>query len=217
MKKKFNDIKDILELKYRKIRYIRTAELLFLQSLVHSLPQGSRVLEVGSFIGKSAVCIAEALETVKGRLDCVDNISEDWFPDQERVLKDNIGGYENIELIISTSEKFFQNNTTTYDMIFLDGDHHIDPFIKDLFYSIKFCDKILCGHDFSIVSPWIIHAIQSICEDYQCSYTVNGYIWKLEQFEQLKKIDEKRFTSYLQNKLRSNRLYSLNNQWYKNE
>lgn len=217
MKKKFHDIKDILEIRYKKTRYIRTAELLFLQSLVKELPVGSRVLEIGSFIGKSAVCIAETLEPVQGKLDCVDSISEYWFPDQEKTLKENIRGYENISLIISKSENFFQKNTTNYDMIFLDGDHHIDPFIKDLFYSLKFCDKILCGHDFSIMSPWIIHALQSLCEDYQCSYTVTGYVWKLEHFQQLKELDEKTFIKYLQNKLRSNKLYSLNNQWYKNE
>ena len=217
MKKKFHDIKDILEIRYKKTRYIRTAELLFLQSLVRELPVGSRVLEVGSFIGKSAVCLAETLETIQGKLDCVDSLSEDWFSDQEKTLKENIRGYENISLIFSKSENFFQKNASNYNMIFLDGDHHIDPFIKDLFYSIKFCDNILCGHDFSIMSPWIIHAIQSLCEDYQCSYTVNGYVWKLEHFEHLKKLDEKTFTNYLQNKLRSNRLYSLNNQWYKND
>lgn len=217
MKKKFRDIKDILEIRYNKSRYIRTSELLFLQSLVKTLPKNSKVLEIGSFIGKSSVCIAEALEEIQGTLDCIDNISETWFPNQKAVLTNNTKDYKNISLIFSSSSDFFKNNQLIYDLIFIDGDHHIDCFLSDLMYSIKFADKILCGHDFTIISPWIIHIIQAICEDFDCSYSVTGYVWNIEKFHNLKNIKSEQYINHLKNKIFSNKIYFLNNNWYKNE
>jgi hypothetical protein len=215
VKKKFNEIKDILELKTSKIRNIRNYELSFLQDLARSLKPNSSVLEVGSFIGKSAVCIAEGLENNRGHLLCLDNFTES-LDDQEEQFYKNTQGY-NISLIKEDSLIFFKNNKEHYNMIFIDGHHTIKYFVNDLAYSIKYSTDILCGHDFTINSPWIIYAIQFLCEKFGCVYQVKGYVWKLENFEILKNIPTGILISILENHLRNNKLYYLNNHWYTNE
>jgi predicted O-methyltransferase YrrM len=99
MKKKFNQVSDILEIRNKKIRKIREYELLFLQEIANELPQNSIVLEVGSFIGKSSVCIAEILENKNSNLICLDNFSDGTIENQEILFLENIQGYNNIQVI----------------------------------------------------------------------------------------------------------------------
>ena len=216
VKKRFDEVKDILELRTSKTRNIRTYELSFLQELARSLKLNSSVLEVGSFIGKSAVCIAEGLENNHGHLFCLDNFTES-LNDQEEQFHTNTQGYNNITLIKEDSLIFFKNNKEYYNMIFIDGNHTIKYFVNDLAYSIKYSTDIVCGHDFSIYSPWIIDAIQFLCERFNCVYQVKGYVWRLENFEMLKNIPTAILISILENHLRNNKLYYLNNHWYSNE
>jgi hypothetical protein len=215
-KKKFNEVQDILELKTSKTRTIRNYELSFLQELARSLKSNSVVLEVGSFIGKSSVCIAEGLENNGGHLFCLDNFTESLDNQEEQFYK-NTQGYNNISLIKEDSLIFFKNNKEHYNMIFIDGNHTIKYFVNDLVYSIKCSTDIVCGHDFTISSPWIIDAIQFLCERFGCVYQVKGYVWRLENFEMLKNIPTDILISILENHLRNNKLYYLNNHWYINE
>jgi hypothetical protein len=215
-KKKFNEVQDILELRTSKIRNIRQYELLFLQEITKLLPVDSKVLEVGSFIGKSAVCIAEVLENNNGHLYCLDNFSEP-VQDQEARFYENIKGYKNINVIKEDSLTYFKSNQDRYNMIFIDGNHTIKYFVNDLAYSIKYSTDIVCGHDFSINTPWIIDAIQFLCEKFNCTYQVKGYIWNLENFEMLKKIPTDMIILLLENRLKNTKIYHLNNHRYKNE
>ena len=68
---------------------------------------------------------------------------EDGNTFQEIELENKIGveptpQYNNENIIVDTSDNFFENNTTNFDCIFIDGMHQSDYVLKDLNNSIKF-------------------------------------------------------------------------------
>ena len=72
-----------------------------------------------------------------------------------------------------TSDKFFEQNTSNFDCIFIDGLHEYDQVKKDILNSIKFLNKngIIILHD--CLPPSITH--QSVP---RTRYSWNGDVWK---------------------------------------
>lgn len=209
MKKTFRQVSDILEIRNKKTRKIRDYELLFLQEIANQLDLNSTVLEIGSFIGKSSVCIAEILENKNSKLICLDNFSDRTIENQESIFFENIRGYDNIEVIKQDSKIFFEHNCKFFDMIFIDGNHSLDYFINDLVYSIKFSKNKLCGHDFTINYPWIIDSIHFLCERFNCVYQTKGYIWEIKDFSNIQNLSPTVLKNLLLTKIRKNKIYFI--------
>ena len=72
-----------------------------------------------------------------------------------------------------TSDKFFEQNTSNFDCIFIDGLHEYDQVKKDIINSIKFLNKngIIILHD--CLPPSITH--QRVP---RTRYSWNGDVWK---------------------------------------
>jgi len=57
--------------------------------------------------------------------------------------------FHDYEFILSTTDAFFENNTETFDMIFIDADHNFESVKKDFINSLKILNKfgIILLHD----------------------------------------------------------------------
>ena len=111
------------------------------------------VLEIGCFEGLSSVFFANnIINHVESTLTCVDPFLNIDYNDHEEFLK-NSNAEKNFDYNISicknndkievkkiTSDEFFQNNTTFFNFIYIDG-CHIGEFIKrDMENSFKFLE-----------------------------------------------------------------------------
>jgi predicted O-methyltransferase YrrM len=103
-------------------------ELRELYSHASKLPEGSLILEIGSYLGLTAALFAETgvqvvcIDPFKEGFDCVGDSSESM----EATFKRNVlDVYKNVLLMKYTSEeavKHVQDNVS-FDMIFIDGAH----------------------------------------------------------------------------------------------
>lgn len=77
------------------------------------------ILEIGTFTGYSAICLAEGLSK-NGKLVTIDN-----NPELEQVVRTHIAnaGFEKkIQVIIGDAFKVIQTLTQTFDLVFIDAD-----------------------------------------------------------------------------------------------
>lgn len=175
-------------------------ELEYLKSFILKLNNNSSILEIGSFVGRSAVAMAESAEQNNSNIICVDSFKHgnSWFPKQKELFYENVQGWNNITIVESTSSDFFKNNPSLkFDMIYIDGDHSIRGFVSDLVNSIKSVKSFLTGHDFCMLSPWIIDVIQEISLKFEVNYNVVGWTWHLEISPQLREKAENDLEEYL--------------------
>jgi precorrin-6B methylase 2 len=197
----------------------KTREMLFLQQLVYQLNNNSLILEIGSFLGKSAVALADAAEKINGTVICVDPFDKhtnSFCPNQKEIFLENISGWDNIYLVEAHSSNFFElNPEDKFDMIFIDGDHSVIGFISDLKNAILRSRKIVCGHDFCMYSPWIIDIIQQLSAKFGLRYEVVGWTWKLDTSKDIRAFAKQDMTQYLLNFVRDRQnFYHSENHWY---
>lgn len=197
----------------------KTREMLFLQQLVYQLNNNSLILEIGSFLGKSAVALADAAEKINGTVICIDPFdkhSNSFSPNQKEIFLENISGWDNIYLVEAHSSNFFELNAEDkYDMIFIDGDHSVVGFVSDLKNSILHSRKIVCGHDFCMYSPWIVDIIQYLSAKFGVRYEVVGWTWKLDISNDIRNLAKEDMTQFLLNfVLGRQNFYHIENQWY---
>ena len=195
-------------------------EMLYLQQLVYQLPNKAIIVEIGSFIGKSALALAEAAEKINGSVLCVDPFAKhtlSFCPNQLELFTENTAGWDNIYLAKSDSTKFFDYNPNTkFDMIFIDGDHSIMGFITDLRNAIVHSNKIVCGHDFCVYSPWIVDVIQHLSVKFGVDYEVVSWTWKLNISKKLRNFARDDLVPYLIEFIKKRGVfYNFENSWYK--
>jgi predicted O-methyltransferase YrrM len=113
-------------------------------------------LEIGVNLGE---CIHEVRNVVK---KCVGVDMSDKMPDKNNILFN-----------LMSSDDFFKTNTDTYDIIFIDGDHHFPQVAKDFENSLKILNEfgIIILHDTDPILPDLIHI--NFCYD---SYKIVDYI-----------------------------------------
>lgn len=117
------------------------------------------IVEIGCWKGRSAKAL---LEKCPGKVWCVDHFKGspgNHFSTPERAEKEkayerfmeNLGHYENLEVMKMSSEDAAQRFGPYVDMIFIDGDHSHEAVKKDIELWLPKCRKLICGHDYNEV------------------------------------------------------------------
>jgi hypothetical protein len=115
---------------------ISNNRILFISSLVHSCNYKS-YLELGVDDGKNITSVANFTKSKCFGVDVM--------------APDNIDDFTFYKM---TTDEFFESNTQTFDVIFVDACHNIDFVIRDLENSIKVLNKngIILLHDIDPIS-----------------------------------------------------------------
>ena len=138
-----------------------------------------KYLEIGSFEGNSAMFVAKNFPN--SNIFCVDNWSgtEEYqnlkFSTVENNFDKNMSQFDNYKKFKLSSDEFFKNNTSNFDVIYIDGYHKGSQVLKDFINSWK----ILNNNGIIIFDDYIWRFFDKI-EDNPC-YSINKY------FDQIKK------------------------------
>lgn len=137
-------------------------ELAFLHDLALTMPDGARVVEVGSWKGRSTIAICEglgakadpyvwAVDTFAGDPDV---LAHDGPVDSDAVLETfrrNTSGYGYLELIIEDSRRAAARfDDDSLDWVFIDANHSYDSVVRDItaWASKVKPNGVISGHDF---------------------------------------------------------------------
>ncbi len=138
-------------------------ELQFLYNSMFSIPEGSTVVEVGSWRGKSAHALASGIRDSgkKAKLFCVDTftgalsmppqLAQAQESDIFEEFKDNLKEFSFVTPIRSDSSEAAKTlDNESIDFFWLDADH-TEPFVRSDLLSwypkVKF-GAVMCGHDY---------------------------------------------------------------------
>lgn len=154
------------------IKWTEVIGLFFEGELLQKYAKDKTALEVGSYMGKSSVCIAEVAKS----LVCVDTFKgiegeKQSQVDQETTYQyfiNNTKDYQNkITTYKMTSDEYFSKCTDLFDLIFLDGWHQYDQTKKDIKNSLNHLnqDGIIACHDyFHPLWPGVKQAVDELLE-----------------------------------------------------
>jgi len=126
---------------------------------LYMLSAGKTVLEIGSYCGRSTICIAQSAERVvavdwqQGGWGVVNNDSAEFRANLERYCVS--GKIEVHEVEIQKYGPTIPN--TTYDMVFVDGNHS-EPFVKydaELALRVTKPGGIIAFHDWPEVVMYV--------------------------------------------------------------
>ena len=113
----------------------------------------NKILEIGCFEGLSSVFFADNfIDNEDSSLTCVDpfltidnNDHKEFLQNNEEKNFDfNISICKNKDKITIhkiTSDDFFKNNNTFYNLIYIDGNHNPEYIMRDMINSFKFLEK----------------------------------------------------------------------------
>lgn len=173
-------------------------ELITLGQLATSVPDSGRIVEIGSYMGKSTCQLARhALPTVG--IDAIDLFPEEtvfmppshWrgYPENNRVYRQrdlfiqNTSAYPNIRMIVaSSSRELGYSLEPQIDLLFLDAEHS-NPSDRD--YLEYFMPRmrvggILSGHDFDPNFPDVIANVNWLEQYYGTRATIIESLWWLQ-------------------------------------
>lgn len=154
------------------------AELEHIEKLATRVPEKGRILEIGSFYGRSTWTWSKSIPS-SAVVHCIDPWN-DWpilgshreslsgiVPDGDlltnvEIFEQNIKDCSNVTFTQNYSEFVLPSMPYHhFDLIFLDGMHSNPAFHNDLIFSYPLVRSggVLCGHDFSPSFPDIISEV----------------------------------------------------------
>jgi hypothetical protein len=159
--------------------WMKESDLQAIERIAQGLPEAGVAVEIGSFLGRSAVAWAQSAPTAT--LHCIDVWSEPgWFEDPggapapagdlsrytgsyEGTFRAVTGPYPNV--IVHQGRSTDPWDIADVDLVFVDGDHSFAAVRADLEYwsSRLQAGGLLCGHDFSS-HPSLIGVTQAVMD-----------------------------------------------------
>ncbi|HEY7423571.1 MAG TPA: class I SAM-dependent methyltransferase [Gemmataceae bacterium] len=184
-------------------------ELKLIEQLAAMIPSNGRMVEVGSFLGRSSWCWAKSVapSVYVYCLDIWNPAEHPYHPPAEIGKKDtqnpDFGVADCLEHLVGSLENFqrftgdcpnifpirgaspydFQNWSDPLDLVFLDGVHHNPTFWDDLnfwFWKIK-PGGILCGHDYARTHPDVIWSVHDFTAARGLMFWVQHRIWAMRR------------------------------------
>ncbi len=160
--------------------WMSTAELLW---LAEQAQQHRRIVEVGSWLGRSAVALAD---NCPGWVYCVDlwdgnlapGISGGGWATETcyAAFKANVAGRQVIPLRMTSLEAARQLRHKHFDVIFIDADHSYEAVKADIeaWRPLLVPGGLLCGHDFSEQFDGVRRAVRELLPGYRLG---PGWLW----------------------------------------
>jgi predicted O-methyltransferase YrrM len=154
------------------------AEAIVLYRLASSLPDGARILEIGSFLGGSTTAIGHGILSRGCELYCLDcwhDYRTQGFIDSGLVPK-NASDFEIMSRFLSTTSflgdqirilKGRSNQFASllpdqfFDVVFVDGAHDYESVIFDMALALRVIKPsgLICGHDYHMDGPGVVQAV----------------------------------------------------------
>jgi|WetSurSiteA1Bulk_404760.scaffolds.fasta_scaffold00195_48 hypothetical protein len=152
--------------------------------------QGNLIVEVGTFCGRSSYVLSK--NSIPGTILLT---IDPWIlrkskyqpnvDDSKRVFLEIKRKY-NLDNIIQVPNfsPLKKWNRKKIDMLFLDGRHIFEVVLSELNFYIHYCSEnaIICGHDYDLTFPGVIHAVDSFAEEF--GYIVEKFptrIWRIKK------------------------------------
>lgn len=181
------------------------AELSFIASMAHKLPRGGKYLEIGSFMGLSAIVATTTLlrtGNTEAKVYCVDTWGGsvehkdlDVIKDDNlfKTFKDNIARLKYEPWITAcrgrSVDVVAQFEDKSLDLIFVDGDHTYEGCYADLeawYPKLKEGGRFM-GHDaipFENPSCGVLRAVDDFAAKYKLKYKISPppeahFIWEI--------------------------------------
>lgn len=129
--------------------------------------QVQSVIEIGAFVGKSAVFFASRVEevwTVEPFLQRESYVAKNArrFPQGQRgEFERNTAGFPNIHLLEMTSAQAAEEDVCA-DLVYLDGSHEYEDVRDDIARWHPKARKVLCGDDYSPWWPGVRKAVDKV-------------------------------------------------------
>ena len=152
-----------------------TEELTWLaeQASIHT-----RVLEIGSYLGRSTRAIADNTKGFVYAVDKWDTVDLDGVttPVSFDKFQVNMAGLHNFYTLRMPSLRASKGlRFTKFDMIFIDADHTYESVKADVLAWLPFLmpDGLLCGHDYNTeCNPGVTKAVDELVPDKQVIDTI---------------------------------------------
>lgn len=144
--------------------------------LAEQATKHSRIVEIGSYLGRSTRALADntpgwvlAVDDWKGPRDAQhdkdlfkkfnENMMDECY-DESFVPSENVRTLQCDHESVEPSQ--IEGNTNGFDMIFLDGSHEYEDVKRDIGKWLPFLEKggLICGHDFSDEYPSVQQAVK---------------------------------------------------------
>ena len=178
-------------------------DLRALKYLCQSVPTCGIIVEIGSYMGKSAVCFAENSKPTVN-IYCIDTFDEERIVnhkyDEEscklydlpfngtynlhELFLENTKGYSNIHMIRGYSPQEIQYDKGPIDLLFLDASHTNPNDLENLSYFMRFMsdEATIAGHDYDPVKyPDVVenvHALEQLFET-EAIFFDDSSIWAI--------------------------------------
>lgn len=166
-----------------------------------------RVIEIGSWVGESAIALQSGFGPAGGTVFCIDtwegSSTDSTGAIAKRVGYDalfqyflgNVGDLidDTIKVIrgssLDVAEAFGESGPQDADLIFIDANHDYEWVLEDLHAWIDHVadDGILCGHDFTLGFPGVVEAVQEFCAGFgvEPKLMEHTLLWYIEKAELL--------------------------------
>lgn len=169
---------------YRRIRrfesvegWLSAIEAIQLYRIASQLKKNAVIVEIGSWKGRSTLCLARGLK--KGKLFAIDPFDASGEPESSETYRKQMGAtplldqfrenmksarvLDEIEICAGYSQQF-AGKFKSIDLLFIDGDH-----------SIEGCDR-----DFALFSPALVRGGYLLFHDYDPARKDLGPTWVIE-------------------------------------
>lgn len=173
---------------------ITTPEALALYRLCQRLQTGSRVLEIGSYLGTSTTAIGKAIVGRNIELYCLDcwhdyqaqGFFEHTLPGGPKSDSDIFSTFQKNTCFLGEQLRILKGSTNQFkhflpaqffDLIFIDAAHDYKSVLNDLIISMRALTPggLLIGHDYHSDGHGVINAVNQILYESK-SITVKGLI-----------------------------------------